>query len=177
MKLLALDTSSLACTVGVRIVDSTGDAGFIEHEEQPRQHTRLLMPMIRTPFSVIISSSTTVPSTLPPDSEAAISTITLPRIMRFTTSAEMSTGALRPNTFAVVMTMSESAQAFACPSTCLAICSGVITLRGMLSKVDGDVRRDLGKSEPWRVGLRVVRRCGLPVFEKACAQTCHNICV
>lgn len=43
MKLLALDTSSLACTVGVQAADTV----FIEHEEQPRQHTRLLMPMIR----------------------------------------------------------------------------------------------------------------------------------
>jgi len=40
---LALDTSSLACTVAVR----TGDRLFERHEEKPREHTRLLMPMIR----------------------------------------------------------------------------------------------------------------------------------
>lgn len=43
MKLLALDTSSLACTVALQL----GDTRFERHEEQPRQHTRLLMPMIR----------------------------------------------------------------------------------------------------------------------------------
>jgi len=43
MRLLALDTSSLACTVGVQT-----EAGvFVKHEERPREHTRLLMPMIR----------------------------------------------------------------------------------------------------------------------------------
>ena len=44
MRLLAFDTSSVACTVGVQ----DGDDLFIQHEEQPREHTRLLMPMIRT---------------------------------------------------------------------------------------------------------------------------------
>lgn len=43
MKLLALDTSSLACTVAVQL----GDELFERHEEQAREHTRLLMPMIR----------------------------------------------------------------------------------------------------------------------------------
>ncbi len=43
MKLLALDTSSLACTVAMRL----GDEVFERHEEQAREHTRLLMPMIR----------------------------------------------------------------------------------------------------------------------------------
>lgn len=43
MKLLALDTSSLACTAGVM----HGDAIFTRYEEQPREHTRLLMPMVR----------------------------------------------------------------------------------------------------------------------------------
>ncbi len=43
MKLLAIDTSSLACSVAVRVAD----ANFERHEEQAREHTRLLMPMIR----------------------------------------------------------------------------------------------------------------------------------
>lgn len=43
MRLLALDTSSLACTVGV----STEAGVFVKHEEQPREHTQLLVPMIR----------------------------------------------------------------------------------------------------------------------------------
>lgn len=43
MKLLALDTSSLACTVGVL----DGDRSAIRHEERPREHTSILMPMIR----------------------------------------------------------------------------------------------------------------------------------
>lgn len=40
---LALDTSSLACTVALRV----GDALYERHVEEPRAHTRLLMPMIR----------------------------------------------------------------------------------------------------------------------------------
>jgi tRNA threonylcarbamoyladenosine biosynthesis protein TsaB len=44
MKLLALDTSSLACSVAVGL-DGTV---FERYEEQPREHTRLLMPMIRS---------------------------------------------------------------------------------------------------------------------------------
>ncbi len=44
MKMLALDTSSVACTVAVR----AGDTLVERHEEQPREHTRLLMPMIRS---------------------------------------------------------------------------------------------------------------------------------
>lgn len=43
MRLLALDTSSLACTVGVL----SGDRIVTRYEEQPRAHTRLLVPMIR----------------------------------------------------------------------------------------------------------------------------------
>ncbi len=44
MKLLALDTSSVACAVGVQL----GSEVFTRHEEKPREHTRLLMPMIRS---------------------------------------------------------------------------------------------------------------------------------
>ena len=43
MKLLALDTSSIACSVALQV----DKAVFERHEEQPREHTRLLMPMIR----------------------------------------------------------------------------------------------------------------------------------
>ena len=43
MKLLAIDTSSVACTVALGI----GDEVIERHEEQAREHTRLLMPMIR----------------------------------------------------------------------------------------------------------------------------------
>ena len=43
MKLLAIDTSSLACTVALGI----GDELIERHEEQEREHTRLVMPMIR----------------------------------------------------------------------------------------------------------------------------------
>jgi tRNA threonylcarbamoyladenosine biosynthesis protein TsaB len=43
VKLLAIDTSSLACTVALRI----GDELIERHEEQEREHTRLLIPMIR----------------------------------------------------------------------------------------------------------------------------------
>lgn len=43
MKLLALDTSSVACSVALRL----GDAVLDRHEEMPREHTRLLLPMIR----------------------------------------------------------------------------------------------------------------------------------
>ena len=42
MKLLALDTSSLACSVAVQ----AGDVLVWRHEEQAREHTRLLVPMI-----------------------------------------------------------------------------------------------------------------------------------
>lgn len=44
MKLLALDTSSVACSVALQI----GDDRVERHEEQPREHTRLLMPMIES---------------------------------------------------------------------------------------------------------------------------------
>lgn len=44
MKLLALDTSSIACSVAVQV----GDQVYSKHEEKPREHTRLLMPMIRS---------------------------------------------------------------------------------------------------------------------------------
>ena len=42
MKLLALDTSSLACSVALMLGSDT----FDRHEEQAREHTRLLVPMI-----------------------------------------------------------------------------------------------------------------------------------
>ena len=43
MKLLAIDTSSIACSVAVQ----AGDEIFERHEELAREHTRLLTPMIR----------------------------------------------------------------------------------------------------------------------------------
>ena len=43
MKLLAVDTSSLACSVGLQ----SGETIIERHEEQAREHTRLLVPMIR----------------------------------------------------------------------------------------------------------------------------------
>lgn len=43
MKLLAVDTSSVACSVALQV----GHAVTEGHEEQAREHTRLLMPMIR----------------------------------------------------------------------------------------------------------------------------------
>jgi tRNA threonylcarbamoyladenosine biosynthesis protein TsaB len=42
VRLLALDTSSLACSVALML----GDDIVERHEEQPREHTRLLVPMI-----------------------------------------------------------------------------------------------------------------------------------
>ncbi len=53
MKLLALDTSSVACTVALQI----GEDIVERHEEQPREHTKLLVPMIR---SVLEESSVDV---------------------------------------------------------------------------------------------------------------------
>lgn len=47
MKLLALDTSSLACSVALQV----GDAVTSRHEEQAREHTRLLVPMIEAVFA------------------------------------------------------------------------------------------------------------------------------
>ena len=44
MKLLAFDTSSVACTVGVL----AGERVVERHEEKAREHTRILMPMIRS---------------------------------------------------------------------------------------------------------------------------------
>lgn len=44
MKLLALDTSSVACSVALQIDEAVTE----RHEEQPREHTRLLMPMIES---------------------------------------------------------------------------------------------------------------------------------
>ena len=44
MKLLALDTSSLACSVALQIDDVTIE----RHEERPREHTRILLPMIES---------------------------------------------------------------------------------------------------------------------------------
>jgi len=43
MNLLAIDTSSLACSVALRV----GDVVIERHEEQAKEHTRLLTPMIR----------------------------------------------------------------------------------------------------------------------------------
>ena len=44
MNLLALDTSSVACSVALRL-----ETGIFErHEEQAREHTKLLVPMIRS---------------------------------------------------------------------------------------------------------------------------------
>jgi len=43
VKLLALDTSSVACSVALHLDASV----FERHEEQAREHTRLLTPMIR----------------------------------------------------------------------------------------------------------------------------------
>ena len=42
MNLLALDTSSLACSVALQVGSKISE----RHEEQAREHTRLLMPMI-----------------------------------------------------------------------------------------------------------------------------------
>ena len=47
MKLLALDTSSIACSVAVQIDKTTIE----RHEEQPREHARLLVPMIKSSLS------------------------------------------------------------------------------------------------------------------------------
>jgi len=44
LKLLAIDTSSLACSVALHVGSSVCE----RHEEQPREHTRLLTPMIRS---------------------------------------------------------------------------------------------------------------------------------
>lgn len=44
MKLLALDTSALACTAGVLRDGET----FVRYEERAREHTKLLLPMIRS---------------------------------------------------------------------------------------------------------------------------------
>ena len=43
MKLLAIDTSSVACSVALHL----GASVFERHEEQAREHTRLLTPMLR----------------------------------------------------------------------------------------------------------------------------------
>ena len=43
MKLLAIDTSSIACSVALH----RGDGVFERYEERAREHTRLLTPMIR----------------------------------------------------------------------------------------------------------------------------------
>lgn len=44
MKLLALDTSSIACSVALQLDDVVTE----RHAEQAREHTRLLLPMIRS---------------------------------------------------------------------------------------------------------------------------------
>ena len=43
MKLLALETSTIACSVAL----ARGAAVYEQHEVKPREHTRLLVPMIR----------------------------------------------------------------------------------------------------------------------------------
>ncbi len=53
MKLLALDTSSLACSVALH----DGSSVYERHEEQEREHTRLLTPMIQ---SVLLESGLSV---------------------------------------------------------------------------------------------------------------------
>jgi tRNA threonylcarbamoyladenosine biosynthesis protein TsaB len=47
MKILAIDTSSLACSVALQL----GDDIIARHEELEREHTRLLVPMIREVFA------------------------------------------------------------------------------------------------------------------------------
>jgi tRNA threonylcarbamoyladenosine biosynthesis protein TsaB len=47
VKLLAIDTSSLACSVAL----TDGVQVYEQHEEQEREHTRLLMPMIKRVLS------------------------------------------------------------------------------------------------------------------------------
>ena len=42
MKLLAIDTSSVACSVALQADDALAE----RHEERPREHTRMLVPMI-----------------------------------------------------------------------------------------------------------------------------------
>lgn len=44
MKLLALDTSSIACTAGA----ISGELVVTRYEERPRAHTKILVPMIRS---------------------------------------------------------------------------------------------------------------------------------
>jgi tRNA threonylcarbamoyladenosine biosynthesis protein TsaB len=44
MKMLALDTSSIACSVALQMHDGVTE----RYEEQPREHTRILMPMIES---------------------------------------------------------------------------------------------------------------------------------
>jgi len=54
VRLLALDTSSIACSVALQM-----DEVVVErHEEQPREHSRLLMPMIK---SVLGEAKATLP--------------------------------------------------------------------------------------------------------------------
>ncbi len=43
MKLLALDTSTVACSAALAL----GDETLERHEERPKEHTRLLVPMLR----------------------------------------------------------------------------------------------------------------------------------
>ena len=43
MKLIAIDTSSVACSTALQL----GDEIIERHEERPREHTRILLPMIR----------------------------------------------------------------------------------------------------------------------------------
>lgn len=56
MKLLALETSSVACSVALQV----GDELATRHEEKPREHTRLLLPMIND----LLAEAGMVPSDL-----------------------------------------------------------------------------------------------------------------
>ena len=47
LKLLGIDTSSIACSVAL----SDGESIFERHVEQPRKHTELVLPMIKEVLS------------------------------------------------------------------------------------------------------------------------------
>ena len=73
---------------------------------------------MRTPLTYDLLGRAREPSTLPPVSTAR-STMTLPGFMPATMSSVTMRGALRPKTWAVVMTMSALAQCLAIASRCL----------------------------------------------------------
>ncbi|MDH3374289.1 MAG: tRNA (adenosine(37)-N6)-threonylcarbamoyltransferase complex dimerization subunit type 1 TsaB [Gammaproteobacteria bacterium] len=54
MRLLALDTSSIACSVALQLDDAVSEL----HEEQPREHTAILMPMIESVLQTAGASTT-----------------------------------------------------------------------------------------------------------------------